>query len=92
LNGDIIQQFLIESVVITFFGGILALLFSFGVQYLINRAGISGMAGNSTLTMQITTNVMIISFTVTLLVGILAGILPAKRAANLKPIDALRFE
>jgi putative ABC transport system permease protein len=32
------------------------------------------------------------AFTVTLAVGILAGILPANRAANLKPIDALRFE
>jgi ABC-type antimicrobial peptide transport system permease subunit len=35
---------------------------------------------------------MMTAFTVTLLVGVLAGILPARRAANLKPIDALRFE
>lgn len=76
----------------TFFGGIFALGFSFGVQYLVNRAGIGGMTGGEPLTMAITTSVMITAFTVTLLVGILAGILPAKRAANLRPIDALRFE
>ncbi len=92
MNKDIIQQFLIESVVITFFGGLFAIGFSFLVQYLVNRAEIQGMTGSASLTMQITTSVMITAFTVTLLVGILAGILPAKRAANLKPIDALRFE
>ena len=78
--------------VVTFFGGLLAVGLSFGVQYLVNRAGIAGMTGGEPLKMQITTSVMITAFTVTLLVGILAGILPAKRAANLKPIDALRFE
>jgi len=92
LNKDIIQQFLIESVVITSFGGALAIGFSFGVQYLVNRAEIAGMTGTDPLAMYVTTSVMITAITVTFLVGILAGILPAKRAANLKPIDALRFE
>ena len=92
MNKDIIQQFLIESVVVTFFGGLIALGFSYGVQYFVNRAEIAGMTGAATLTMQITSSVLITAFTVTFLVGILAGILPAKRAANLRPIDALRFE
>jgi ABC-type antimicrobial peptide transport system permease subunit len=60
------------------------------VQYLINYLGTTMQIEQ--LAMIITTNVMALAFTVTLVVGILAGILPAKRAANLKPIDALRFE
>ena len=77
---------------ITFFGGMIAIGFSFAVQHLVNGAEMAGMTGSDPLTMQITTSVMIIAFTVTLLVGILAGLLPAQRAANLRPIDALRFE
>ncbi|MDR2541460.1 MAG: hypothetical protein LBD11_07030 [Candidatus Peribacteria bacterium] len=56
------------------------------VAHLINGMEIEG------LTMQVTPTVVITAFTLTILVGILSGILPANRAANLKPIDALRFE
>jgi putative ABC transport system permease protein len=86
LNADIIQQFLIESVVITFFGGLLAVGLSFIIAYFVNNLHIENVS------MYISSMVVITAFTVTLAVGILAGILPAKRAANLKPIDALRFE
>ncbi|MDR2190820.1 MAG: FtsX-like permease family protein [Candidatus Peribacteria bacterium] len=86
LNKDIIQQFLIEAVVVTFFGGIIAVGFSFLVTHFVNNLKIENVQ------MSINTTVIITAFTLTLLIGILSGILPARRAANLKPIDALRFE
>ena len=44
------------------------------------------------LTLVITSDVVFVALILTVIIGILSGILPAKRAANLKPIDALRFE
>ncbi|GHW02762.1 hypothetical protein AGMMS50249_5480 [candidate division SR1 bacterium] len=93
LNKDIIQQFLIESILVTFFGGILAIIFSILVSMFVNSLNISyGSDTDMTFQMAVTVNVMITAFTLTFLVGILSGILPARKAANLKPIDALRFE
>lgn len=86
MNKDIIQQFLIESIVVTIFGGIFAVGLSFVISYFVNQLQIEQVQ------MYINTTVVITAFTLTLMVGILSGILPAKRAANLKPIEALRFE
>lgn len=88
------MQFLIESVVITLIGGIIALLLSFVVVSLIN-AGLSSQdmgPDEARLTAEINATVVALSFVLTAATGILFGILPARKAAKLKPIDALRFE
>jgi len=94
LNRDIILQFLIESVVITLIWGIIALLLSFVVVQLINAGLASQDMGpdESRLTAVINGTVVLLSFFLTAMTGIIFGILPAKKAAKLKPIDALRFE
>ncbi|MBQ9554255.1 hypothetical protein IJU97_04875 [bacterium] len=43
-------------------------------------------------TAEITVNVIMMALGLTTAIGIIFGILPAKKAADLKPIDALRFE
>ncbi|MDR0608296.1 MAG: FtsX-like permease family protein [Candidatus Peribacteria bacterium] len=86
LNKDIIQQFLIESILVTIFGGIVAIGLSFLIAHFVNKLQIEQV------NMYINSTVVVTAFTLTLMVGVLSGILPAKRAANLKPIDALRFE
>lgn len=91
LNKDIIQQFLIESVLVTFFGGLIAIIFSLLLSWGINSLQIS-YGDNMTFQVAVTAQVAIIAFTLTFVVGILSGILPARKAANLKPIEALRFE
>ena len=86
LNKDIIQQFLIESIVITLIGGAIAVWFSFLIVHIVSMFNIED------LTLVITSDVVFVALILTIVIGILSGILPAKRAANLKPIDALRFE
>ncbi len=90
LNTDITLQFLVESIAITFIGGILALLLSYLIVFFINKLLASGaMEGMKAL---INFKVVLLAFGLTTLTGIVFGILPARKASKLKPIDALRFE
>ena len=59
---------------------------------LINRGPSFINAGEGKFTAIINGTVVLLSFGLTALTGIIFGILPARKAAKLKPIDALRFE
>jgi len=81
---DILSLFLIESVVLTTIGGVIGILIGIGGTY-----GISGLMNVEP---YVAPGVVISSFLFSMLIGIVFGILPANRAAKLKPIDALRNE
>jgi putative ABC transport system permease protein len=78
---------LIESLLVTLLGGVIAVVLSYGIEYLINIYGES-----MKLHSMITPEVVGIALIITSLTGILFGILPARRAAKMTPIDALRYE
>lgn len=90
LNRDIVTQFLVESVVITLVGGLIAFVLSHGVAYGLNRFVFAWEEAEMKVLIDL--KVVIVAFSLTALTGILFGILPARKAAKLKPIDALRFE
>ena len=91
LNKDIIVQFLVESVVITLIWGFVAFLLSYGIVYFVNKF-LSDPTQWLGLSAEIDQHIMITTFFITTCTGIVFGILPARKAAKLKPIDALRFE
>jgi len=86
LNGDIITQFLIESVVVTAIGWIIAIILSWLAIQLVNSFDIEWI------TVSMTTEVVVLATTLTFIIWIVSWIGPAKKAAELQPIDALRFE
>ncbi len=81
---DISNQFLIESIVITILGGIIGVILGFVVAYGISLLGI--------LQAQVTLNPVVLAFSVSAFIGIIFGYYPAKKASELNPIEALRYE
>ena len=79
---DIATQFLIETLVLTGFGGVIGIVVGVGMAHLLSSVfGVPAM---------IRLWSPVLAFSVSMLVGLLSGIIPARRAARLDPIEALR--
>jgi putative ABC transport system permease protein len=78
-------QFLAEAVMLTFLGGLLGIILGWLATIAVTKFVPS-------LTTQISTSSIFLAFGVSAVVGILFGFYPARRAANLNPIEALRYE
>lgn len=96
-NKVIEAQFLVESVLICAIGGVLGILLGLlngGVIAVIAKTIVSRSEEYSFLTINVKPPVVmiIVSFLFSTLVGVVFGLYPARRAARLSPIDALRYE
>ena len=81
-KNDILMQFLIEAIVLSAFGGLIGIGIGWGLSLLISRF----------IETAVTIQSVLLAFGISCGVGIVAGFLPALRAAKLNPIDALRYE
>lgn len=81
---DILSQFLIEAVLISFTGGIIGVVFGIGVSFLVKFV--------FSWPISIQTYSVFLSFLVCTITGVFFGWYPAKNASELDPIDALRYE
>ena len=87
---DIVFQFLIEAVVQTSIGGLMGILVGIGIVYGVPWA--SMQLQNKNIPSVLQWQPMVISFFVAAAIGVLFGLYPAWRAAQLDPIEALRHE
>ena len=83
-NREISLQFLMESIILSLIGGIIGIIFGWLLSY--------GVKIFADLPTQITLSSILLACGVSSLIGIVFGYWPAKKAAALNPIDALRYE
>lgn len=89
-NLDVLSQFLIEAITISMVGGIIGISLGVGSVFAFNAITehMSGTAYGARIDMA----PIIVSFGFSMLVGVFFGWYPARKAARLDPIDALRYE
>jgi len=88
-NKNILWQFLAESVILTLVGGILGIIIGISLSYLVS---IIAQALNFDWAFSVSWVGMMIAVFMSVLVGLIFGIYPAKQAAKLDPIESLRYE
>jgi putative ABC transport system permease protein len=93
---DVLFQFLAEAMVITAMGGILGIMLSYIVSVSVGRLTLySAMASHAEagdIRLIVSPMILLVSTSILAVVGVISGMVPAMRAANLDPIEALRFE
>lgn len=81
---DILAQFMIESIVLSGLGGVIGVGIGVAGSWLLGKY--------TSLTVSIAWDMVMISFVFSLLIGVIFGMMPANKAARLRPIHALRNE
>ncbi|DAB39629.1 MAG TPA: multidrug ABC transporter substrate-binding protein [Sulfurovum sp. UBA12169] len=81
---DILIQFLIESIVLSGLGGVVGIVLGVAITFGVTLWLDIALVINPTITM--------VALFFSMLIGIVFGIIPARKAANMNPIDALRYE
>ena len=83
-GSDVLLQFLIEAVILSSMGGFIGILLGVGTSEMVSR-----MYGWPVLVSTLSVVVAVVSSAI---VGVISGFYPAYKAAQLDPIDALRYE
>jgi len=83
-RNQILVQFLIETVTLSLLGGIIGILLGVGIAKVFSVTGL--------ITSVVTADSILLAFVFALMIGLFFGLYPAFRAANLHPMEALRYE
>ena len=84
MQNEVLLQFLVEAIVLSTLGGLIGIALGLGIGF--------GAVNVMQLPFILNTQIIFIAFFFSTLIGIVFGYFPARKAARLNPIDALRYE
>ena len=91
-DNEVMRLFLIESGLFGFFGGIIGIIFGVLVSVTISPVGLRAIGPGGTMSAVVTPELLVFALAFSVFVGIISGVVPARQASKMNPVDALRFE
>jgi len=82
-DNEVMKLFIMESGLFGFVGGVIGIIFGILISVMISAVGLSAV---------VTPQLLIFALAFSIFVGVLSGVAPARSAAKMNPVDALRFE
>lgn len=89
---EIMKLFLIESGIFGLVGGIIGVIFGATISLLIPYLGIQALGFGGDMNATITAGTIFFALGFSVVIGILSGIIPARHAAKMRPVDAIRYD
>jgi putative ABC transport system permease protein len=91
-DNEVMRLFLIESGLFGLFGGIIGIIFGILVSVIVSAVGLRAIGPGGTMSAVVTPELLIFALAFSVFVGVVSGVVPARQAAKMNPVDALRFE
>ena len=91
-DGEVMKLFLMESGLFGFVGGVLGIICGILISVIISAVGMRAIGPGGAMNAVVTPQLVIFALAFSIFVGIISGVAPARSAAKMNPVDALRFE
>ncbi|MCX9009987.1 MAG: ABC transporter permease [Candidatus Methanoperedens sp.] len=91
-DNEVMKLFLMESGLFGFVGGVLGIIFGVLISVIISSVGLRAIGPGGEMSAVVTPQLLIFALAFSVFVGVISGVVPARTAAKMNPVDALRFE
>ncbi len=91
-DNEVMELFLMESGLFGFVGGLIGIISGVLISVIISEVGLRALGPGGAMSAVVTPQLLIFALGFSIFVGVISGVAPARSAAKMNPVDALRFE
>jgi putative ABC transport system permease protein len=91
-DNEVMKLFLMESGLFGFVGGMLGIIIGILISVIVSEIGLRAVGPGGAMNAVVTPQLVIFALGFSIFIGVISGVAPARSAAKMNPVDALRFE